>query len=207
MGSRCESGADPPLLSGRTAVSKPLAPARRWEGTAVGPESQETTSDHKAEQPSGKGWLMHRNNAIKAGVAALGTALTLATAQVANAFAPHTRAMAAPKVSITIQGRTKTLLATKTVQTKSGWITRDGAPSGRCSAESAQGALNLATHGDWKGKWYSSYHEYFITGILGDNETTKKYYWAFYVNGKASSKGACDVMLKAGDRLLFKVVK
>ncbi len=150
---------------------------------------------------------MHKHNAIKAGVAALGTTLALATAQVATASAPHTSAMAAPKVTITIQGRTKTLLATKTVQPKAGWITRGGAPTGKCSNDSAQGALNLATHGNWKGKWYSSYKEYFITAILGDTETTKKYYWSLYVNGKSSSKGACDVTLKAGDKLLFKVTK
>jgi hypothetical protein len=150
---------------------------------------------------------MHKTKAITAGAAALGMTLALATAQVATAAAPHTSATAGPKVSITIQGRTKTLLATKTIQTSSGWITRGGAPTGKCSAESAQGALNVATHGNWKGKWYASYHEYLITGILGDNETTKKYYWGFYVNGKSSSKGACDVKLKAGDKLLFKVVK
>ena len=72
---------------------------------------------------------------------------------------------------------------------------------------SAQGALNVATHGNWKGKWYSSYHEYFITGILGDNETSKKYYWGLYVNGKPASKGACEIKLKSGDKLLFKVTK
>lgn len=187
----------------------PLAPTRRWEGTAVGPESQETTSDHKAEQPSGKGWLMHKTHAITAGAAALGMTLALATAQVATATAasPQASTMAAPKVSITIQGRTKTLLATETVQPASGSITRGGAPAGKCPADSAQGALNVATHGDWKGKWYASYNEYYITAILGDTETTKKYYWGLYVNGKSSSKGACDVKLKAGDKLLFKVTK
>ena len=140
---------------------------------------------------------------------ALGTTLALATAQFATATAatPHASAAAAPKVTITIQGRTKTLLATKTVQPGSKSITRGGAPAGKCPADSAQGALNVATHGNWKGKWYASYHEYLITGILGDNETTKKYYWGFYVNGKSSSKGACDVKLKAGDKLLFKVTK
>ena len=149
---------------------------------------------------------MHINNAVRAGAAALGMSLALVTAQVATASAPHTSTMA-PKVTITIQGRTKTLLATKTVQTTSGWITRGGAPTGKCPADSAQGALNVATHGNWKGSWYSSYHEYFITAILGDSETTKKYYWSLYVNGKSSSKGSCDVALKAGDKLLFKVTK
>jgi hypothetical protein len=151
---------------------------------------------------------MYRNQVIKAGAAALGTTLALATAQVATAAAPRTSLAAkGPKVSVTIIGKTKTLLSARPVQTTAGWITRGGAPSGKCPASSAQGALNVATHGNWKGSWYSSYHEYYITGILGDNETTKKYYWGLYVNGKSSSKGACDVKLKAGDKLVFKVTK
>jgi hypothetical protein len=152
---------------------------------------------------------MQRTNAFRAGAAALGVTVAFATAQIATAAAPHaTAAAAGTKVSITIQGRTKTLLKTETVTAPaSGSITRGGAPAGKCPADTAQGALNVATHGDWKGTWYSSYHEYYITGILGDTETTKKYYWGFYVNGKSSSKGACDVTLKAGDKLLFKVTK
>lgn len=191
----------------------PLVPTRRWEGTAVGPESQETTSDHKAEQPSGKGWLMHVKQVIRAGAAALGTAATLgatlalATTQVATAAAPHAGAKTAPKVSVRIIGRTRTLLKAEKVQTRTGWITRGGAPAGKCPATSAQGALNVATHGNWKGTWYASYHEYFITRIFADKETSKKYYWALYVNGKVSSKGACDVKLRTGDRLTFKVTK
>lgn len=151
---------------------------------------------------------MHRNEAMKAGAAALGMTLALATAQVATAAAPRAgTAAAGPKVSVTIIGKTKTLLATKTVQTRTGSITRGGAPAGKCPATSAQGALNVATHGKWQGKWYASYHEYYITGILGDTETSKKYYWGLYVNGKTSSKGACDVKLKTGDKLVFKVTK
>jgi hypothetical protein len=131
-------------------------------------------------------------------------AVALATA--AALIAPAVAA-AAPTVTVTIQGKTKTLLPAETVQTKPGSITRGGVAAGKCSATSAQGALNIATHGNWKGTWYASYHEYFITGILGDNETSKKYYWGLYVNGKASSKGACDVKLKSGDKVLFKVTK
>ena len=92
-------------------------------------------------------------------------------------------------MSITIQGKTKTLLATETVQGRSGSITRGGAPSRKVPGRQRPGCADVATHGNWKGKWYSSYDEYFITGILGDSETTKKYYWSLYVNGKARLKG------------------
>ncbi len=187
-------------MTGDADGCMPLAPTRRWEGTAGGPGSQETTSDHKAEQPSWKGVAHAVKHAIKAGAAALGMVAAVAVAPAA-AFA------AAPKVTVTVQGKTRTLLPAASVQTSTGWITRGGAPTGKCPADSAQGALNVATKGRWQGKWYASYHEYYITGILGDKETSKKYYWALYVNGKSSSKGACDVKLKSGDKVLFKVVK
>jgi Domain of unknown function (DUF4430) len=142
---------------------------------------------------------MSRYQTVKCSVAVLAVAAFVAPS-VASAAA-------APIVTVQIVGKTKTLLPTKTVQTSSGSITRGGVAAGKCSATSAQGALNVATHGNWKGTWYSGYHEYFITGILGDNETTKKYYWSLYVNGKVSSKGACDVKLRSGDKVLFKVTK
>jgi hypothetical protein len=157
---------------------------------------------------------MHTYKAITAGAAALGITLALATAQVATAqvatataASPHAGAAAALKVSITIQGRTKTLLKTETVTAPTGSVTRGGVAAGKCPGSSAQGVLNVATLGNWKGKWYASYNEYYLTAILGDTETSKKYYWGLYVNGKSASKGACDVKLKAGDKLLFKVTK
>ncbi len=105
-------------------------------------------------------------------------------------------------------GKTKTLLATKTVQTKR----RLDHPRWRADRqvlgdERPGRAQRRDRTANWKGTWSSSYHEYFITGILGDNETSKKYYWGLYVNGKLASKGACDVKLKSGDKLLFKVTK
>jgi len=143
---------------------------------------------------------MHLKHTAKAGIALLGTALALVAV-------PAASASASPKVTVSVVGKTKTLLPAKTIQTTSGSITRGGAPAGKCPSTSAQGALNVATHGNWKGSWSASYHEYYITGILGDNETGKKYYWGIYVNGKAASKGACDIKLKTGEKLLFKVTK
>jgi Domain of unknown function (DUF4430) len=185
---------------GEAGGKQPLVLTRHWEGVAGRPDSQETTSGRKADNPRGKGWLMSKHHVFKAG------AIALATAGIA--FAPSAASAAtAPTVTVSVQGKTKTLLPVTTVHTKLGSITRGGVAAGKCPATSAQGALNVATHGNWKGTWYASYHEYFITGILGDNETSKKYYWSLVVNGKASSKGACDVKLKNGDKVLFKVTK
>jgi Domain of unknown function (DUF4430) len=143
---------------------------------------------------------MFKHHIRKACVAALSCAAVAIVPSAASAANTAT-------VTVSIVGKTKTLLPAKTVKTTAGSITRGGVAAGKCSATSAQGALNVATHGDWKGTWYASYHEYFITGILGDDETGKKYYWSLYVNGKASSKGACDVKMKSGDKVTFKVTR
>ena len=141
---------------------------------------------------------MPKKTVVKSALAAGVTALVMVPA--ALAATPTT-------VTVQVQGKSKTLLAATSVKVGSGSITRGGAPAGKCPDDSAQGALNVATHGHWSGKWYASYDEYYITAILGTSETGKKYYWGLYVNGALASKGACDVKLKAGDKILFKVTK
>jgi hypothetical protein len=110
---------------------------------------------------------------------------------------------AGPAVSVQIKTLTKTLKKV-TVHGEKGWITKGGTPRGKCSGKSAAGALDAATHGRWRGKYYSSVGGIFITSILGV-KPSGSHYWELVVNGKVSSKGACAVALHARDRLLFKV--
>jgi Domain of unknown function (DUF4430) len=140
---------------------------------------------------------MPKKIVVKSALAAAVAALVMVPAALA----------AAPLVTVQVQGKSKTLLAATNVEVPAGSITKDGAPAGKCPDDSAQGALDVATRSRWSGKWYASYKEYYITSILGTSETGKKYYWGLYVNGKLASKGACDVKLKAGDKILFKVTK
>ncbi len=109
-----------------------------------------------------------------------------------------------PAVTVRVEGLKKTLLLPTVVRPRRGWITKYGAPSGKCSARSAQGALNVATHGHWKGKWYASYNEYFISAILGEKATGHDY-WTVFVNNKTANVGACDIKLRRGQTLLFAV--
>ena len=111
-----------------------------------------------------------------------------------------------PAVSVQIKSQNKTQLTPTTQQGQSGWITKGGTPHGKCPGASAAGALNAATHGKWAGKYYSSVGGIFVTSILGVKPTGSDY-WSVYVNGKASSKGICDIKLKSGEKLLFKVIK
>jgi hypothetical protein len=124
----------------------------------------------------------------------------------AHAFAGARAASARPSVTVQIKTMTKTLLAPKKVHGGTGWITKGGTPSGKCPAGSAAGALNAATHGRWTGKYYASVGDIFVTSILGVKPAGKDY-WNVFVNGKSSSKGICDIKLRAGQRLLFKIIK
>ncbi len=110
-----------------------------------------------------------------------------------------------PAVTVQIKTMTKTL-KTATVRGETGWITKDGVPSGKCSGDGGAGALNAATHGKWSGKWYSSLHDYLVESILGVKPTGSDY-WELFVNGKSASSGICHVKLKAHETILFKIAK
>ena len=140
---------------------------------------------------------MHRKTLV-----ALAGALVIALASWSTALAAGT----GPAVSVQIKSLTKTLLRPSTVHGETGWITKGGTPHGKCSGSSAAGALDAATHGKWTGKYYASVPGIFVTSILGV-KPTGSHFWSVFVNGKSSSAGICDIKLRAGERLLFKIVK
>ena len=87
-----------------------------------------------------------------------------------------------------------------------GSITKGGTPRGKCPASSAAGALNAATHGRWTGKYFASCRAFSSRRSSG-RAGQHKDYWSIFVNGKLSNKGICEIKLRAGQRLLFKIVK
>jgi hypothetical protein len=111
-----------------------------------------------------------------------------------------------PAVTVQVKSLNKTLLKPTTEHGEKGWITKGGTPRGKCSGASAAGALDQATHGKWTGKYYSSFGEVFITSIDGVKPKGSDF-WAIYVNGKLANTGACEIKLRRGEKLLFKVVK
>ena len=132
-------------------------------------------------------------------VALLG-ALVVALAATGAAVAAST----GPAVSVQIKTLTKTL-KTATVRGQTGWITKGGTPKGKCSANSAAGALGAATHGRWTAKYDSTYGV-FVTSILGVKPNST-HYWELFVNGKSSNTGVCAVKLRANETILFKIAK
>lgn len=132
-------------------------------------------------------------------VLALGGAILLVAAAPAAA--------AGTKVSVRVEGKSRTLLAPTVVKTHAGWITKGGAPTGKCSATSGQGALDVATHHRWAGSFSTSLGSYFIKTILGETDNGPNIYWSIFVNNRSASTGACGITLHAGDQLLFAAAK
>jgi len=145
------------------------------------------------------GLVLSSSLALTCGVAAP-TALGSDASSGAHAVA------AGPTVTVQIKTLTKTLLRPTAVRGHPGWITKGGTPRGKCSASSAAGALDAATHGRWTGKYYASVPGIFITSILGVKPTGSDY-WGIFVNNRASGSGICDIHLHAGERLLFAIIK
>ncbi len=108
-----------------------------------------------------------------------------------------------PDVTVRVEGLSKTLLAPTTVTLRRGAVTK-GVASESCSALSALGALDDATHGGWGGSWSKSYKQYFLTAILGQSyASTASYYWAFWLDNKPAPVGACEVDPAKGSSILF----
>jgi hypothetical protein len=98
-----------------------------------------------------------------------------------------------------------TLIGLTAVTTTTNPVVKDG---GSCSGTSAAGALELATKGNWEGHWNSGFGDYELLSIDGQTYpfepgAGKNYFWDFWLNGEASTKGICGAQVHPGDQLLF----
>ena len=107
---------------------------------------------------------------------------------------------------VTVQIKLGKVLHTYHVSGERGWITKGGTPRGKCPGASAAGALDRATHGRWTGRYYRQYSDLLVSSILGVKAHGGRYWW-LYVNGRSASVGVCAVKLRAGEKLLFKLIK
>jgi hypothetical protein len=116
---------------------------------------------------------------------------------------------AANQVSVRVEGKSRTLLSTKTVGTPSGSgsFTIDRTPAGACPKSSAAGALDAATDHRWGGTYSTSFNELELTTILGEKWSfTSPDYWSVWVNNRYASAGLCQLKLHKGDQLLLAAV-
>lgn len=142
---------------------------------------------------------MHRTRPGRTALAALALlAVAAIVAASAGATAP------APTVTVRVEGTSSTLLLPASVTLKAGNVGSDGVAGHTCSGLTAAGALELATHGNWKGTWSKSLHGYFISAVGGlALPATGAEYWAFWVNNAPASQGICGYKPKPGDAILF----
>jgi hypothetical protein len=121
----------------------------------------------------------------------------VAGATAANAAAAGTT------VTVRVEGKNKTLLPATRVTPHGGKVTISGKT---CSAKTGAGAVALAVHNRWSGKWFSFGFEAYK--ILGETDifTSTKSYWELFVDNVSSQSGVCDVKLHKGEQILFAAV-
>jgi len=147
---------------------------------------------------------MQRTLRARSALALLALAATLTLTLALTTADTRAAATSATAITVRVEGTTKTLVPTTAVRLGSASIVKDGKTADSCAGQSAAGALELATHGDWNGTWSASYKAYFLTSIEGLSfPSTGAEYWAFWVNDAPSASGICGYHPKPGDSLLF----
>jgi hypothetical protein len=115
-------------------------------------------------------------------------------------------------VTVRVEGATQTLLAATEVTTTTAPVVKDGEPEHACPGTNAVGALEVATGGNWSGKWFGGEIKggkfsglgYLLETILGETQTfAGGAFWEFWLNHREATQGACEAELEAGDELLF----
>ncbi len=107
-------------------------------------------------------------------------------------------AASAPDAFVRVEGARTTLVAQRLVRTQSG----DRVKGNACSETSAAAALDDATHGKWSGSYSTKFGDYLVSSIDGEAPTGNNF-WTLFVNGRASSTGACETPLHSGDHVLW----
>ena len=129
---------------------------------------------------------------------AVGTTAAASIAAIAAVAAVPAGAASAPDAYVRIEGARATLVGQTLVRTQSG----DRVKSNPCSETSAAGALDDATHGKWSGSYSTKFGDYLVSSIDGETPTGNNF-WTLFVNGRASSTGACETPLHPGDHVLW----
>ncbi len=138
----------------------------------------------------------------------LNFALGGATLALALSPAAALAAAKSPTVTVRVEGLNKTLLAPTQVHApKTGSITKGGTPKGQCSANSAAGALDVATRHHWGGKYAGSGLGIEITRIFNETHLfSGKLYWSIWVGDGYAQQGLCGIKPRPGEQLLFAAV-
>lgn len=115
-------------------------------------------------------------------------------------------ASAGASVSVRAESGDASALLSANVTPTNGQVSGDGGASSCGGSNTAAGALNAATGGNWSGKPFTGINDFQvgrITSVDYTTEMTAPYYWSFNVNDVAASTGICGTSVGDGDRILF----
>jgi hypothetical protein len=133
---------------------------------------------------------IHRIRALCAGI----LLVCAASASAASSINVHVR----------VEGAHKTLVSERTLTLADAPVPpKDGNPDHTCPGQTALGALQQGSQGDWNGS-YSEGLGYFVTTIKGEKPTGNSSF-QLWVNHKEATAGFCDDVLKGGDDVLILV--
>jgi hypothetical protein len=128
-----------------------------------------------------------------------------ATATPAFAGAPAT-------VTVRVEGATETKLPVTQVTTTTEPVVKDGNPADSCPGTNAIGALQLATAGNWSGKWFGGGLVggkfkglgYEVATVLGEGHAFGSgAFWDFWYDNREATEGPCEHELQPGDQILL----
>jgi hypothetical protein len=146
-------------------------------------------------------------------VGALVGAIVVGAVAVAAIAATPALAVGPATVTVRVEGLSETKLPSTQVTTTTLPVVKNGNSEDFCPGTSALGALQLATGGNWSGKWFGGKVEagkfkglgYSIETIEGEShEFGSGYYWSFWLNDKyEETEGACEAEVESGDRVLM----
>jgi hypothetical protein len=94
------------------------------------------------------------------------------------------------------------LVPITTVTTNTTPVVNDHNNAHACSGTSAAGALQLATAGNWTGKWFEGETTGYLVETIAGTALSGSY-WNFWHNNAESTVGVCGVEPSAGDSILF----
>jgi hypothetical protein len=105
------------------------------------------------------------------------------------------------KVSIRVEGKSRTLVKERRVVLADAPFSKDGNPDHTCSLQTAFGALNAGTGGNWSGTWFEGLG--YSADVIMGNKPAAPGYFELWVNHKFSSTGLCATPMAAGDHVLM----
>ncbi|HWI21365.1 MAG TPA: hypothetical protein VNT22_01985 [Baekduia sp.] len=115
-------------------------------------------------------------------------------------------ASAGAAVSIRAEAGSPDAVLSASVTPTKGPVSGDGGAFSCSGTNTAAGALNAATGGDWSGQKFSGIDDIQVGRITSADFTTASsapYYWSFNVNELPASAGICGTPVGDGDRVLF----